>query len=562
MPKFSAVFLNVLVALAFLFTASPIAAESALQGAPAVTVSGAPADALGRETPRETVLGFIRAAQSGNYEDAVEYFDPHRRVIQVQDRELAAQLLAILNARFSGSLDSIPDTAVLPREQLVLGLRGSGELFPLQLVRQDYRGAKLWFISAQTLEQTPEAYDSLRFPQLEKRLPRFLVTTRLLDMPLWQWAAIVLSAPLALGLGWIVALISWTVWRWMRRARGLAPSAAKRRRGFGPGALLAGTLIHYNFVLWIGTSLLYRQYYRRFVLVLLGIALYWALTRVTYWISCFIWNDLTNRNRIAERSLISLVRRALDAAIFVAIGLFVLSELDANVPAALAGLGIGGLAIGFGAQKTFENLLGGISILTDKAIIVGDFCKIGDQCGVVEDIGLRSTRLRTAERTLVSIPNGTVATATLENYRWRDKILCRQVVRLRYDLSADHLRFVLEQLREVLAAHRKVERETARVRLLRLGEYAIEVEIYAYILAAIYGEYLGVQEELILQVMDTLERCGATVALSSQTLVPSNHWSDPQKASAAERAIERSRDPGVPGRQRPELAPDIVPRNG
>jgi MscS family membrane protein len=537
---------------------------SPAQPATAANSSGA-SDALGlgRETPHGTVVGFIRAAQAENYDDAIQYFqyfDTRHRPNPAQAKELAAQALAVLNTGFSGSLDAIPDVAQLPHDQVTLGLRINGDLLPFQVVRAEDHAAKIWLISWQTLEQVPEVYDSLRFPRLEKQLPRFLVKTRPLEMPLWQWIAIVLSAPLALAIGWIVALLTRIVRQRIRRARGLAPLPATGRRRFGPGTLLIATIVHYNFVHVIGTSLLYRLYYRRFVLILLGIALYWAVTRITYWISCVIWNDLTERNLIAERSLISLARRALDVGVFVAIGLFVLTELDANVPAALAGLGIGGLAIGFGAQKTFENLLGGISILTDKAIVVGDPCKIGDQRGMVEDIGLRSTKLRTEERTLVSIPNGTVATATLENFRWRDKILCRQSVRLRYDLSADHLRFVLEQLREVLAQHPKVDHDTARVRVLKLGEYAIEVEIYAYIMVPTYAEYLGVQEDLILQVMDTLERTGAAVALSSQSMVINgDQWVDPKAPAAIRRAIDQQDD--AP-RQDSELSANVVPRKG
>jgi MscS family membrane protein len=211
-------------------------------------------------------------------------------------------------------------------------------------------------------------------------------------------------------------------------------------------------------------------------------------------------------------------------------------------------LGIGGLAIGLGAQKTFENLLGGISILTDRALLIGDTCKIGDRSGTVEDIGLRSTKLRTEDRTLVSIPNGTVATATLENYRFRDKILCKQVVRLRYDLSPDHVRYVLTQVRDVLAHHAKLDADSARVRLLRFAENAIEVELYAYVLDRDYNVYLEVQEDLMLQVMETLDRTGAAIALPSQTTVVNQEkWIDPDKAAAAQKAMEKVRDPGVPG---------------
>jgi len=322
--------------------------------------------------------------------------------------------------------------------------------------------------------------------------------------------------------------------------------------------LLVGVIIHYNFVAFIGTSLLYRQYYRQVIGVFLAFAFYWAVTRVTHRISRDISQRLTDRGRLAERSLVSLTRRVLDVLIFIIVGLYVLkSVFEVNVTAALAGLGIGGLAIGLGAQKTFENLLGGISILTDKAVVVGDPCRIGDQRGVVEDIGLRSTKLRTEDRTVVSIPNGTVATAILENYRLRDKILCRQGVRLRYDLSPDHVRYVLGEVREVLLRHAKVEEGTARVRLLRFGENAIEVEIYAYILERDYGEFLATQEDLLLQVMETLERTGGAVALPSQTtMVTQEKWVDPEKAAAAQKAIEKIRDAGLRGAQRPELAPD------
>jgi len=544
------------------------------QHAPAASTSSPvspPSDPLelGRETPRGTVIGFIRAAQSENYDIAVQYFETRHRAGLEPEQELAQQLLAILNAKFVGSLDSITNDPTgrqdggPPREQVIVsGTRGLSDSFPLYLVYAEVaHGVKVWLISRQTLDQVPEVYDSLRFPQLEKRLPKFLVKTRFLGMPLWQWTAIVLFAPVALLIGWLAAFVLRFAARRIRSALGLAALPEEPTRRFGPTAVLGAVIVHYYFVYLIGASILYRQYYRNLVLILLAFAFYWALTRVTYWISVRMWNRLTSRGMYAERSLVSLSRRVLDVAIFFLIALLVFKNvLDWNLTAALAGLGIGGLAIGLGAQKTFENMMGGISILTDRAVLVGDACRIGDQRGIVEDIGLRSTKLRTEERTLVSIPNGTVATAVLENFRLRDKILFRQVVRLRYDLSPDHARYVLQELRDVLARHPKVEDASARVRLLNLAENAIEVQIYAYILTREYREFLAVQEELILQAMDVLENSGAAIAVPGQTtMVTRDAWIDPQKAAAAQKAMEKSRDPGVPGMQRPPLAADIIP---
>jgi MscS family membrane protein len=250
----------------------------------------------------------------------------------------------------------------------------------------------------------------------------------------------------------------------------------------------------------------------------------------------------------AERSIVSLIRRFVEVSIFILVTLVVLHGLGFNVSAALAGVGIGTLALGLGAQKTFENMFGGVSILFDKVILVGDTCKVNNQSGVVEDIGLRSTRLRTPERTLLSIPNGTMATAVIENLRFRDKFLCQQAIRLRYDLSPDHVRFVLEEIRQLLLENPRVEDSSSRVRFIRFSDYSLDVEIYCYILESDYNAFLSTQEGLLLSIMEALEKAGVVVALPTQTtFVSQDSWVDPEKAKAAKAAVEKKRDPGLPG---------------
>ncbi len=513
---------------------------------------------LGRETPRGTLIGFVKYAQDGS-DRAEEYFQPPIKghaVSAEEQQELVQQLSTVLNSTFPASvLTSVTADSEgrgddpLPKNEITItGKNLFGQAFTVTLVREEDHNVKLWFISRQTLSEVPGAFDSLRFPRLEQKIPRWLVQNRLLGMPLWQWVAIVLFVPVAMALGWVIALVSRAIFGRYRHYRGLPELPPRPLRHFGPGAMLVAIVIHYTFVQLIGTSILYRRYYGYFLVVLNAIAFYWAITRITHWIFRGIAAQLTERGRLAERSLVSLTRRVLDVLIFVVVALFALSRMNVNVTAALAGLGIGGLAIGLGAQKTFENLLGGISVLTDKAIVVGDSCKIGDRTGTVEDIGLRSTRIRTEERTVVTIPNGTVATATLENFRFREKILCRQLVKLRYDLSPDHLRYVLEQIRESLAKNPKVEAATSRVRILRFGDYAVEVEIYAYILERDYAKYLAEQEALILSVLETLDRTGGALALPSQaTIVTQDAWVNPEKAAAAKKAIESGRTMATDG---------------
>src|SRR5258708_8341365 len=208
----------------------------------------APADPLelGRETPRGTVIGFIRAAQAENYDVAVQYFEARRASVE-REQELAQQLLAILNARFVGSRDSITNGPTgrqdgePPRDRVVVGgTRGLSESFPLSLVRVEVsHGEKVWLISRETLDQVPEVYDSLRFPQLEKRLPKFLVKTRPLEVPFWQWISIVLFPPVALLLGWLSALLLRLFSPTIRGALGLGVQSSDRLRRRGPVVMLA-----------------------------------------------------------------------------------------------------------------------------------------------------------------------------------------------------------------------------------------------------------------------------------------------------------------------------------
>lgn len=514
--------------------------------------SSTPADPLGRDTPRGTILGFIHAAQSENYSTAIQYFQPEHsrsRAAQEDDQEIASQLLAIFNHRFAGSLDSIShdpqgrlDDGLPPDEEKIGGVPGLSEEFPIYLVRlEEDRGHRIWLISRKSLNQVPSVYDSLRFPRLEKELPSSLVTNHFLSMPLWQWLAIFLFLPLALMVARLITFVAQGLWR--RTHRGDESEASQKQPfwRFGPVTLLLAAVLHYQFVYLIGTSILYRQYYRGVILIFLAIASYWVITKVTRAIAQQIAATFATRGMLAERSIVSLVRRVFEVIIFLFITIAVLHDLGLDVTTALAGVGIGGLALGLGAQKTFENLFGGVSILFDKALQVGDTCKIGSQIGTVEDIGLRSTKIRTPERTLLSIPNGTVATANIENFRFREKILSQQILRVRYEMSPGHIRYVLEQIRALVQRHPQVETEGSRVRVARFAENALEIEFFVYILERDYNRFLEIQEGLLLQVMEILENTGAVVAVPSQsTVVTKQEWINPEKSRAAQAAVQKS----------------------
>ena len=157
-------------------------------------------------------------------------------------------------------------------------------------------------------------------------------------------------------------------------------------------------------------------------------------------------------------------------------------------------------------------------ITTDRSIRVGDTCRVGEVTGTIVDIGIRSTRIRTLNRTIVSIPNGQTAAVSIENFSERDKFHCLHVIGVRYETDGAAMRGVLEAVRETLGGLSEIERETLRVRFIRFGASSLDIEIRAYLHAADYDEFLARQERLLLAVMDTLAARGVSIAFPSQTV--------------------------------------------
>jgi MscS family membrane protein len=210
---------------------------------------------------------------------------------------------------------------------------------------------------------------------------------------------------------------------------------------------------------------------------------------------------------------------------------------------ALAGLGIGGLAIGFGAQKTIENLFGGVSLLSDEVIRVGETCNFNGVVGMVEDISLRSTRIRTTERTELSIPNGSLATMNIDNLSRRDKFLFNPKIGLRYETTPDQLRYVLAQARRLLYEHPKVETPTARIRLVGLEQSSLALEIFTYILTRDVAEFTAIREDILLRLMDIVSDAGSGFAFPSQTVyLGQDSGLDQEKATQAMEHVRQWRE--------------------
>jgi len=491
---------------------------------PASTPAKTPTDPLSRTTPSSSILAFLQAAQSGNYTLAAQYLQMSAAHRQSEGEQVASELKIVMDRAFNGRIDGFTDADGTPQEAVPLGEQRLGTMasgdveVDLDLVHvNDPSAGKIWLVSAETLAKIPELYDQVQARQVENKLPSFLVKHQIAGMPLWQWLALLLAVPLAAGVSWLILVLLGFPLRWWARRRGQV-DVANWRTVSAPAWLVAGTLVHAGLARYVGLPVLPRHYYYEFTEVALIIGATWIAWHLVRWSLRRVRNRALAQGNAGTGSLMLLGERILKAAIFLTGVFAVLASLGVNLTTALAGLGIGGLAIGFGAQQTIANLFGGVSVLGDEVIRVGDVCTFGDRTGTVEDIGLRSTRVRTDERTLLAIPNGTVATINVENLSRRDKILFKTKLGLHPETKADQLRTVLVELRRLLQDHPKVEKNSARVRLVDISGGSHIVEIFSYIMTRNFDEFTAVREDLLLRMMGIAEDSGNGLAQPAHTV--------------------------------------------
>ena len=499
---------------------------------PAPAPPEVPKDPLGRTTPRGAVLGFLTSARNGQDQLAAQYLDTGLRGNAAA--VLANQLFIVLDRRLPARLNQLsiePEGSLSdplhPNQQLVGSINVDSRTTDIFLERVDRgKAGYLWLFSSKTLDSIPDLYDEINVVSVDKLLPQFLITTRVASIALFEWLAVLVGMPI---LYFLTILLS----RLLNRLFGLLRRRLYRKRDLpnpelvpGPVRLLLLALV----IQWanskVSLPLLARQFWSSTATIITIAASVWLLILFARWGEGYARRLLRNRNLTAATSTLRVMRWVVDLLIIFA-GVFVtLHYFGVNPTAALAGLGVGGIAVAFAAQKTLENVIGGVSLIFDQAVRVGDSLKVGDTSGTVADIGLRSTKIRTLDRTVVSVPNGQIANMTLENISSRDKFWFHPILALRYGTTSPQVSAVLEGIRSILEESRHFEPASIRVRFLRLGPSSLDIEIFAYVLAPDWNQFLKIQENILLRIMDCIESRGVQLAIPLQSLLvisPASH---------------------------------------
>jgi len=523
--------------------------DAATDAAPTPRPSG-PSDELNRQTPRGAVAGFLAAAREGDYDRATEYLFlgnlPEglssedgpllaRHFKTILDRTLWVDVPALSRDAEGHKDDGLPEG----RDWVgrIQTKNGPVEVF-LQRIRLP-GGERLWKFSSLTVAQIPAMYEEFGDGPLADILPPVFFDVQLFDLQLWQAVGIVAIAIAAALFAFIVtAVVGWIF-------RRLPDELTTQLSPFivGPLRLLLAVLLFaaarrvLNLPIHVGSVLGAIETLMRIV------AFTWAGLRLLDVVTGRMMNRLIVRQQASALALVPPARRIAQIVI-VAIGTVIaLGAVGLNVTALVAGLGVGGIAVALAAQRSIEHLFGGATLYADQPVKVGDFCRFGDKTGTIEQIGLRSTRVRTLDRTLLTIPNGEFSNLQIENYSKRDKFRFFPRLSLRYETTPDQMRYVLIEIRKLLYQHPKVDLDPCRVRFTNFGAFSLDVDILAYVLAKDIGEFLAVAEDINLRIIEIVTEAGAGFAFPSQTVyVEAGTPPDPERRARAEETVRQWRE--------------------
>ncbi|MBZ5588112.1 MAG: mechanosensitive ion channel family protein [Acidobacteriia bacterium] len=484
---------------------------------------------VSRTTPREAMAGFLAACQEGRFDLAAFYLDLGA-IRQERQREegmrLARRLMLALQRtgwvdpeKLSNEPLGRPETGVPENEQLFAVVRVGRQPMELLLAhRSDAELGHVWMVSQGTVSLIDRLYDAHGYGWLGDHAPLALFALRIAGLQLWQWLGILVG----LVASWFVSRVlgRWAVRLFRRIARRTAAGwdDIVTRALDGPIAFLLAAGILALLARWLGVTPDAWTVARYICKLLALVGVGWFLVRLVDVVATRVRDSSLEKSPVGLGFLPMTVRVAKAVAV-VLIGLAALDVIGINVVAGLGALGIGAAALAFAAQKTLENLFGTLSIASDRPFEVGDYVSVGQDSGTVEDVGFRSTRIRTLGRTLVTVPNGLVASGRVENFSARDRIMYNPLLRLAYATTGEQLRAVIDEVGRLLHGHPKVFQGEQRVRFAAFGEYALHIEVWCWVATKDFLEYTEVVEQLNLGIAEIVERSGTSFAFPTRVLV-------------------------------------------
>jgi len=486
-------------------------------------VSSGPVDEFNRGTPRGTLKGFIAATRDGKFDRAANYLDlrnlPQGLTVE-QGPELARQLKIVMDRALWVDIELVSDDPKgapeegLPPNRDMLGqiktpLRAV-DIFLQHVPRED--GVPIWKFSSRTVAQIPHLFEHYGYRPFEKKLSEWMPDFVIMGWQGWQWGFFFICV----GVAYLAAVVLTTAAGLLLRKKETEFRKDSAKLVTGPIRFLLWLLFANMAIHYIGPSATIRSILEGGTLIILAFT--WAVVRG---ISLgFSWwaERLRRSGQESATVLLRPIRNIVSALFIVAAVLLWLDNIGFNVNTLLTGLGVGGLAVALAAQDTMKNFIGSIMILLDKPYQVGQRIVIKGHDGVVEDIGLRSTKLRLLTGHQTSVPNEEMARLDIENIGRRPHIRRLTNIGITYDTPPEKVEKAVEIISKILDNHEGMDPQfPPRVYFSDFNDYSLNLLVLYWFHPADYWGYMAHGQQVNLQIMREFEKEGIRFAFPTQT---------------------------------------------
>lgn len=479
-------------------------------------------------SPRAALQSFLRLAEANDWVGAAEYLS-----VPTAERDRGAQLarrlktildqrLAIDVRTVSGAVSGDTTDGDMGGDRIGVITSVNGREDPVRMVRLSAPasgGPVRWVFSQATVGFIDGWFDNLGAPWLRERLPRTLMREGPFNVYYWQWIGLGLAVPVVLLLAWGLGALLRNLLGRIARHTVTEWDDLLLEHLRGPFRLWAASLAIGPLLALLDLNTRVAGFFTSLTRGLVLISIFWGLLRIIRLAQNRVANAAWATGQGTQaRTLVPLLGNFLRVTLAIIALLVALAQFGYPVGTLLAGLGIGGIAVALAAQKTVEHLFGSVSLAADNAFRVGDWVRAGASEGAVERIGLRSTSLRTVDRTVVRIPNGRLADERIETFGERDRILLRTDIDLTYTTTPEQLERIRDALEAALRAHPLIFTDVVRVNVVAFTDSAIRLNVVSWFLTTDYQEFLHIRHEMLIAFMRIIADNGSSFAFPSRTI--------------------------------------------
>ena len=516
---------------------------------------GAPPEGLKLHSPRDSAKSFAKLCTDSDFDNAARLMDLSAIKADKQGkqgRRLARRLAMVLKRIRPQGFDDLSNEDMGSRES---GVRGDREVvartiiekkeLQVRLGQYQHKGDRaVWLFTQGTVASIDLLYKELGYGWAGDYLPALFFEKQLWEIQMWQWIGILMALIIAVIFGYFLSYVSrklllrvakYTKWEWDDEV-----VACMR----GPLAMVYVVVVFVALMPFLALAEGPRKFLMTSGKLLVIMAVGWFLIRLVDVAGEVILRWFKGREDDMGIAMVPVARKVLKTFIVAVILIMGLQNMGVNVAGLLATLGIGGLAMAMAAKSTLENLLAGITIAFDRPFKMGDYIQVGSIAGTVEDLGLRSTRLRTAERTVVTIPNSKIVDDKVENFAVRDKLRILTTFGVQYDTTLEQVLYIIDEFKRYLVAQPAVL-DGFRVRFVGYNASSMDIEVLAYIDSTDFTEFSGIREQIYMELGKIVSASGSEMAFPSQTLyLGKDSHADPDKATKAAATVAERKEAG------------------